>query len=220
MSVATDFLSQVKALLLEQGLGKARKAILTKQLEKYGGAAVQTLSQSTTHILVGNNTRLARVPVLLKVDSIPDNVSLLRADWLSASLTKGQLVSEESYQLREESSVAKQKHLLTPPVQPPPEKAKLQSSAPHAEGSGCQDREQGGSGTTTTDSDASMSSPKAGMFAVTRRKWTKSPKKAKEEHSKTWDSSDSDYVESDGEEEVVLKQEEKRMEEDTIKVSR
>lgn len=226
-SWSKDFLSQVRALILEQGVGKTRKTILTKQLEKYGGEAVRTLSETTTHILVGNNTRLARVPILLKVDSVPDNVSVLRADWLSASLTKGQLVSEEVYQVHEESSSpapAKPKHPLTavtppvqPPVQPPPGKAKLQSTL-HGEGSGCQNREQGESTTTTTDSDASMSSPKPGMFAVTQRKWKKSPKKPQKYLSKTWDSSDSDYVESDDEEqEVVLKQEERRK--DTVEVS-
>ena len=50
-----------------------------------------------------------------------------------------------------------------------------------------------------------MSSPKAGMFNVVARRWKKSPKKAKSATTTTtttttgWDSSDSDYVESDEE---------------------
>ena len=102
MSAKEGFLSAIHALLLEQGLGKARVAILAKQLEKNGGKAEKTLSDTTTHILVGNNTRLARVPVLLKIPAIPERVSVLRADWLSACLTQRQLVSEESYRVHQE----------------------------------------------------------------------------------------------------------------------
>ena len=78
-------LRHVRSLLLEQGIGKARKSILARQLEKHGGQAVASLSDDPTHILVGNNTKLARVPVLLKVSSIPETVSVLRADWLKPS---------------------------------------------------------------------------------------------------------------------------------------
>lgn len=103
---SNGFLSGIKALLLEQGLGKTRVSILAKQLEKHGGEVLKTLSQSTTHILVGTNTRLARVPVLLKTEDIPESVSVVRADWLSSCLTKRQIVSEEGYKVHPEYSPA------------------------------------------------------------------------------------------------------------------
>lgn len=46
-----------------------------------------------------------------------------------------------------------------------------------------------------------MLSPKAGMFSVASRRWKKSPKKKAGESTAGWESSDSDYVESEGEEE-------------------
>jgi hypothetical protein len=188
-----DYLSEVRAFLLEQGLGKCRRAILTKQLEKHGGETVKAVTDSTTHILVGNNTRLSRIPVLLKADSIPDTVSVLRADWLSACLTKGHLVPEESYQVCDPATP----NPSTPAAQPPSKTQVTKQGEP----SGLQKREQKeGKIAAVTDSNVSMSSPKPGMFAVSTRRWTKSPKKGKEDQ-RNWDSSDSDYVESDEDQE-------------------
>ena len=93
------FLSGVRALLLEQGLGKARTGILSKQLTNHGGKVVKSLCESTTHVLVGNIVKYARVLTLLKVDTIPENISVLRADWLSSCLVKKEIVSEEEYRL-------------------------------------------------------------------------------------------------------------------------
>ena len=211
--MSEDFLRHVRPLLLEQGIGKARKTILVRQLEKHGGQAVATLSEDPTHILVGKNTRLARVPVLLKVSSIPETVSVLRADWLSACLTKRELVAEESYRVHPESPppVAK-----TTPVTPSPVKGPGSASQPPANrvptraGSSpatSQRTEKGlGEGGENT---SSMAFPKAGMSAVTSRRWKKSPKKGKEDGGGGWGSSDSDYVESD-EEELERKEGEER----------
>ena len=182
--MSEDFLHGIRALLLEQGLGKVRKVILSKQLEKHGGDTVSTLSETTTHILVGNKTRLARVPVLLKISSIPETVSVVRADWISACLTKGHVLSEEPYKLHPESqSPAKPAPVMVraaPIPSPSPEKA----SRP------------------TADPGPSMTSPKPGMFAVTNRQWKPSPKKTTEKSAAGWVSSDSDYVESEGEDET------------------
>ncbi len=100
----SGFLSDVHAIVLEQGVGKARAQILRKQLESKGGTAVSTLSEATTHVLVGNNVRLSRVPSLLKVNSLPDGVLVLRADWLSTCLVKGERVDVTLYSVKQEES--------------------------------------------------------------------------------------------------------------------
>ena len=98
------FLSEVSAVILEQGLGKARAQILRKQLENHGGKVEKTLSQGTTHILVGKTTRLSRIPNLLKVKSIPEGVLVLRADWLSACLVEAEMVGHGAYVVHPEPS--------------------------------------------------------------------------------------------------------------------
>ena len=98
------FFTGVRAVILDQGLGKARAQILGKQLEGKGGQVERTLSKRTTHIVVGSNVRLARVPHLLKVESIPESVTVVRADWLSACLVKGEKIDLAPYVARPENS--------------------------------------------------------------------------------------------------------------------
>lgn len=204
LSTMTSFLSEVKAVLLEQGLGKARTTILAKQLEKYGGTATKALSEASTHVLVGNNTRRERVPVLLKTD-VPDTVPVVRADWLSSCLAKRQLVPEEGYLVLPGSPVK---------AQGPPAHAQGTAQAQEAHSSpaktsiqsSVQTKAEGGGTSDDTAAVQDMLSPKAGMFGVSTRQWKRSPGKNKRDPAAGWESSDSDYVESE-EEEVAERKE-------------
>ena len=207
-AAAGGFLTGTEVLLLEQGLGKARVGILSKQLEKHGGVVVKTLSPSTTHILVGNKTRLVRVPVLLKIPSIPDTVSVLRADWLSACLTKRELVSEETYRVHPELSSQQLSSPLTSPLKKSPNSTPIKqchtSNSPvrgvsSPEKATASEVPAGTGEGTSADGEKPMLSPKAGMFGVTGRRWTRGKKRADTSAAATsgWNSSDSDYVESD-----------------------
>lgn len=103
---AKQFLSGVHAVILEQGLGRARAQILAKQLENHGGKAEKVLSRKTTHILIGKTTHLTRIPNLLKMNSIPENVLILRADWLSMCLVAAEKVGHDVYVVHAEPSPA------------------------------------------------------------------------------------------------------------------
>ena len=98
----SNYLSDVCAVVLEQGLGKARSQILQKQLESKGGKVEATVTAQVTHIVVGNNVRLVRVPQLLKVKSLPESILVVRADWLSACLVKGEKVDHAVYVVKPE----------------------------------------------------------------------------------------------------------------------
>ena len=87
--MSQSYLSDLRAVIMEPGLGKARAQILSKQLEGKGGTTEQRLSETVTHVLVGNNVKLSRVLKGLEVDSLPAGVLVLRADWLSNCLVKG-----------------------------------------------------------------------------------------------------------------------------------
>ena len=104
------FFTGVHAIILDQGLGKARAQILAKQLEGRGGLVERTLSRKTTHIVVGSNVRLARVPHLLKVEAIPEPIRVVRADWLSACLVKGEKVDLVPYIARPEDTTPSPVH--------------------------------------------------------------------------------------------------------------
>ena len=122
-----SFLSDVHAVVLEQGLGKARSQILTKHLEKHGGKIDKNLSPSTTHVLVGKTTRLSRIPALLKVKAVPENVLVVRADWLSACLVEGEKVGYGAYLVHSEPSPASSPSKDSSPVRRSP---RLATSSP------------------------------------------------------------------------------------------
>lgn len=196
-----NFLYPVKALLLEQGLGKTRANILAKQLENKGGEVVKHLSSTTTHILVGNSTRLARVHALLKVDSTRKDIAVLRADWLSACLTKKQLVNEEEYRVYPDVTTTSTSSSSSSPKTTPTKDNSTRPSPASNDGQGVasgNDESPRCKESILGSTDPSLLSPKAGMFSVTGRRWTSQSRTSGKTKAKTAElDSDSDYVESE-----------------------
>ena len=201
------FLSPVKALILEPGLGKTRANILAKQLANHGGEVVKTLSCNTTHILIGNACRLVRVPALLKVDTIPEGTSVLRADWLSACLTKKQLLSQEDYRVYPVSGTSSISSHPSSPKTPPkvkPSKSPTRSRHNDHDQSEVSDPAQCQE-SNLKSADPALLTPKAGMFSVANRQWgsptTPDKDKARARVTVAVLDSGSDYIESEEEEE-------------------
>ena len=102
---AAQYLKGVKAVIIEQGLGKTRASILSKQLARHGGEETTKINQDTTHVLVGNSIKFAKLAGILKVKEISDKVKVLRADWLSTCLKEGKIVDLKPFSLRENDTV-------------------------------------------------------------------------------------------------------------------
>ena len=102
---AAQYLKGVKAIIIEQGLGKTRASILSKQLARHGGEETTKIYQDTTHVLVGNSMKFAKLAGILKVKEISDKVKVLRADWLSTCLKEGKIVDLKPFSLRENDTV-------------------------------------------------------------------------------------------------------------------
>ena len=58
---------------------------------------------STSHLLVGGKVRRSRLPVLLGGVEVPAGVWVVRGDWLSACLTRGERLREEEYEVPKET---------------------------------------------------------------------------------------------------------------------
>ena len=97
---SNNLFTGINAIILEPGLGKARKKILSKKLEEKGGVPSDTLSSSVTHVLVGGSVKPSRIPALLKVKEIDKHVQILQADWISKCLTEDKLVDTNSYRVK------------------------------------------------------------------------------------------------------------------------
>ena len=96
---SNNLFAGINAVVLEAGLGKARKKILCKKLEEKGGVSSDTFSSSVTHVLVGGTVRYDRVLSLLKVKEIDKHIEILQADWLSKCLAEAKLVETNNYKL-------------------------------------------------------------------------------------------------------------------------
>ena len=118
--MSEKYLSDVRAVIMEQGLGKARMQILSKQLESKGGAIEQQQqllsSGAVTHVLVGNNIKLSKVLQSLKAECLPAGVLVLRADWLSSCLVKGRKIDHVPYLVSTEIPVDHAPTPLPPPL--------------------------------------------------------------------------------------------------------
>lgn len=96
---SNNLFTGINAIILEPGLGKARKKILCKKLEEKGGVSSDTFSSSVTHVLVGSSVKYNRIPTLLKVKEIDKHVQILQADWISKCLIEAKLVDTGSYRV-------------------------------------------------------------------------------------------------------------------------
>ena len=99
-----DLFKDVIAVIIEQGIGKARRQILAKQLEEKGGKLAQKLDDTVTHIIVSSTTKYSRLPKILKVDHITDNVHVVYADWLSSSLVAGKKLDHTPFLLHPDTA--------------------------------------------------------------------------------------------------------------------
>ena len=114
----SQFLDGVRAVVVEQGLGKARQRILSKQLVSRGGELASAVTeQNVTHVVVGGNLCTgaggSRLPRLLKVERVPDNVSVVSAEWLSNCLVEGKRVRDEPYLVKEINDIPPEKKRKT-----------------------------------------------------------------------------------------------------------
>lgn len=98
-----QYLKGCVVFIVEQGLGKTRAGILSKQVEVHGGCVVKTTPtlDDLTHIVVSEKmTSLDKVCKILKVSAVPTCVEVVKADWLSACLVAGQRLEAMPYFIR------------------------------------------------------------------------------------------------------------------------
>lgn len=96
------FLTGMRVLVIEQKIGRARREILKKQLEKRGGVVVDRFTEEVTHVIADGSLKYAKIVKLLKSSStcVPDHVQVVQAEWLSACIIAEDLLSTVTYQIR------------------------------------------------------------------------------------------------------------------------
>ncbi|XP_020498481.1 DNA polymerase lambda [Labrus bergylta] len=85
--------------ILPAGIGNARCQIFQKQIQQNGGQTESSLSPTVTHVVVNDDMDRDRALRLLKVDSMPSGVQLVKCSWLSLCISDKQLLDVASYSL-------------------------------------------------------------------------------------------------------------------------
>ncbi|XP_056331307.1 DNA polymerase lambda [Danio aesculapii] len=115
----------VTIYIVPAGIGKARCDIFHRQITQNGGLTVSTFTPSCTHVVVDDSVDFKRALRLLKIDTLPSAVHLIKCTWLSACISEKRLLDTEDYSLLppESPTVAAAEKSNEATIQPVPEVA-------------------------------------------------------------------------------------------------
>ncbi|KAI1896829.1 hypothetical protein AGOR_G00098890 [Albula goreensis] len=85
--------------LLPAGIGNARCNIFQRQITQNGGQVENSFCPSVTHVIVDDSMDCERALRLLKLDSVPSTVQLVKCSWLGQCITGKTLLSTADYSL-------------------------------------------------------------------------------------------------------------------------
>ena len=94
------FFADLVLFILKAGLGKARTDIFSKQVAKCGGKITLSLQAgNVTHLVVDEQMTIDRMCRIMKIKEPPQDVKILKANWISRCLSEEKLVPTEDYEL-------------------------------------------------------------------------------------------------------------------------
>lgn len=85
--------------IVPTGIGNARCDIFQQQIVQNGGQVEAAYSPACTHVVVDESVDRERALRLLKMETFPPAVQLVKCTWLSACISEKQLLSTEDYRL-------------------------------------------------------------------------------------------------------------------------
>lgn len=83
--------------ILPAGIGKARCEIFQRQITQNGGKIENALRSDVTHVIVEDTMEFERALRLLKVDTLPSSVKLVKCSWLSACISEKRLLDTTAH---------------------------------------------------------------------------------------------------------------------------
>ncbi|KAL1005887.1 hypothetical protein UPYG_G00065170 [Umbra pygmaea] len=85
--------------IIPAGIGSARCQIFQRQIVQNGGQTESSLCPSVTHVVVDDSMDRDRAQRLLKVDTLPPAVHLVKCTWLSTCISQKKLLETGAYSL-------------------------------------------------------------------------------------------------------------------------
>ncbi|XP_028830667.1 DNA polymerase lambda isoform X2 [Denticeps clupeoides] len=91
--------------ILPAGIGKARRDIFQRQVADNGGGLEDSFRPTVTHVIVEDAMDRERALRLLKLETLPLGVKLVKCTWLSACIAAKSLLDSTGYSLQISESV-------------------------------------------------------------------------------------------------------------------
>lgn len=85
--------------IVPAGIGNARCDIFQQQIMQNGGQVEAAYGPSCTHVVVDESVDRERALRLLKMETFPPAVQMVKCTWLSACISERKLLSTEDYRL-------------------------------------------------------------------------------------------------------------------------
>uniref|UniRef100_W5LHN1 DNA polymerase lambda n=1 Tax=Astyanax mexicanus TaxID=7994 RepID=W5LHN1_ASTMX len=98
-TVTGNVFQGVSIHIIPTGIGKARCDIFHQQIVQNGGKVEPIFSSSCTHVVVDESVDKERALRLLKTETLPSAVELVKCRWLSSCISEKRLVSTEEHSL-------------------------------------------------------------------------------------------------------------------------
>ncbi|XP_062399276.1 DNA polymerase lambda isoform X4 [Sardina pilchardus] len=83
--------------ILPAGIGKARCEIFQRQITQNGGKIENALGPGVTHVIVEDTMDCERALRLLKADTLPSSVKLVKCSWLSMCISEKRLLDTTAH---------------------------------------------------------------------------------------------------------------------------
>lgn len=98
-SVTGDIFRGLSVFILPTAIGNARCEIFKRQIQQNGGCTENSLCPNVTHIVVDDSIDSDRALRLLKIDSMPSGVQMVKCSWLSKCISEKELLDTSVYSL-------------------------------------------------------------------------------------------------------------------------
>lgn len=194
----SESLEAVRAYIHSVGLGKARVQILKNQLLARKGRILDSLTGEATHVIVGGKVTHTKLLQALKMEELPSHVQVVSADWLSACFVQDSVIPVGPYLVDKSTPKPSPQKTVSEHRDPPSEEGENLGRVVQDAATVPAKRESIGAG---LKGKRPRSSPRKGGSAEER------------EGSLEWLDSDSDYVDSGGEQTISFNSEDEQEEE-------
>jgi hypothetical protein len=95
------FMRNLTAYIVPASIENVRIQIFRTQICKFGGMIMDSLSSTTSHVIVADTMETDRLCRIMMRNSLPTNIPVVKSMWLSSCIHNKHLLATTEYELRQ-----------------------------------------------------------------------------------------------------------------------